>query len=93
MRHYVRRDRFNGCYNESKEVQIEWLEALLSKLGSIEKGTYPMFGYLGHVGRLIKEYVEERSPHQGTLSILVYPEFMEFFVGEGFLVEQIGGEA
>ena len=87
MRSCAKYERFNDCYNETIEVPIEWLEALLSKLASMEKGNYPRIGYLGHVGRLVKEYAE-RYLHQPK-DRLLYPEFMEYWVADGFLIEYL----
>jgi len=86
-RHYVRYDRFNGSYNESKEVQIEWLEALLSKLTSIDQRNYPAIGFLSHVGRLLKEY--EDMYYQGDT--LIYLKYMDCFVADGILAEYLEG--
>jgi len=86
-RHYVSYDRFNGSYNESKEIQIEWLEALLSKLSSIDQGNYPAIGFLAHVGRLLKEY--EDTYYQGT--VLIYLKYMDAFVADGILAEHMEG--
>ena len=86
-RYYVRYDRWNGSYNESKEIQIEWLEALLSKLSSIDQGNYPAIGFLSHVGRLLKEY--EDIYYQGT--VLIYLKYMDSFVADGILAEHMEG--
>ena len=86
-RQYVRYDRFNGSYNESKEVQIEWLEALLSKLTSIDQRNYPAIGFLSHVGRLLKEY--EDMYYQGDT--LIYLKYMDCFVADGILAEYLEG--
>jgi len=84
---YVRYDRFNNCYNEQKEGQIEWLESLLHKLGTIEKGNSSPIGYLAQVGRLVKEYTEEHCQMQNQTTTYLYLEFMEYFVSDGILEE------
>jgi len=85
--HYVEYERFNNCYHEAKEAQIEWLEALLKKLTSIEQGHYPIIGFLGHVGRLLKEYTETYLPSDPTF---IYLKYMDCFVADGILAEESG---
>tara|TARA_B000000460_G_C21442790_1_gene360200 strand:- start:246 stop:641 length:396 start_codon:yes stop_codon:yes gene_type:complete len=86
---FAKYDRFNNCYNESKETHIEWLEALLKKLTVISHGTYPMIGYLSHVGRLLKEFTEERWGYGCGFarSQMAYALFMEYFVADGYMAE------
>ena len=86
---FAQYDRFNNCYNESKETHIEWLEALLKKLTVISHGTYPMIGYLSHVGRLLKEFSEERWGYGCGFarSQMAYALFMEYFVADGYMAE------
>ena len=80
--------RVNNWYNESKEAQIEWLEALLKKLVAISKGTYPI-GYPTHIGRLLKEFTEERWGYGCGYprSQMAHALFMEYYVADGFLAE------
>ena len=87
--HFVEYERFNNCYHEAKEAHIEWLEALLKKLTVISHGTYPMIGYLSHVGRLMQEFTEE---HWGygcgyPRSQMAHALFMEYFVADGYMAE------
>ena len=83
---FVSYERFNNCYHEAKEANIEWLEALLKKLVSIGDGNYPAIGFLSHVGRLVKEYTESYLPGYDTL---VYLAYMDSFVADGTLAEEL----
>ena len=86
-RTFAQYERFNSCYNESKETQIEWLEALLTKLTSIESGNYPAIGFLSHVGRLLEEYVQSYT--WGEDVPIIHLAYMEYFVADGTLAESL----
>ena len=92
-RTFAKYNRFNDYYNESKEANIEWLEALLTKLTSIESGHYPAIGYLSHVGRLLEEYSKmysyEDIYHLGYDVPIIYLAYMEYFVADGTLAESL----
>ena len=86
----VKYERFSNCYHEAKEAQVEWLASLLNKLTNIDQGTYPAIGYLGHVGKLLKEYeTTYRYPWQGE--VMLYLEYMDAFVADGILAEHMEG--
>ena len=77
--HYA---RFNDCYDEVKEIKIEWLEMLLHKLTCIEKGNFPRIGYLAHVGRLLDTYTT-RYGIDANMNLY----YKEYFVADGTLAE------
>jgi len=87
--HFVEYERFSNCYDEEKETQIEWLEALLKKLTIISTGTYPMIGYLRHVGRLMKEFTDGRWGYGSgyARSQMAHALFMEYYVQDGYMAE------